>query len=357
MATWIDFKELRSKLKFADVIQHYGIEAKVKGDRAYALCPLPSHPTRSDGKKRTPSLSIHLTRSIFQCFGCGKSGNSLEFCSIMEGFDPSDPDQFRESAQTVSEVFGITANTSAKPAHRKAKTSVTESKAVEVAPTPNPPDPTLPVIVNATLEFTLKNLDPKHPYLLERGFTSDTIERFGLGFCGKGMMKDRIAIPLHSGKGELVGYAGRLVEDKAIDDEHPRYLFPGSREREGKRYEFRKSELLYGLNHLAEHVNDLIIVEGFASVWWLHQHGYGTAVAVMGSSASSQQIDLMLARLTEAGRLWIFTDEDDAGRDCAKSLLCNMASRRMVKWARSGEEGKQPTDFSADELEAMLWTL
>src|SRR5882724_6968387 len=107
MSTWIDFKELRAKLKFEDVLRHYHVEAKVKGERAYALCPFQGHPARTDGKKRTPSLSIQLSRGIFQCFGCKISGNCIEFAIRMEGFDPSDPRQFREGALKVANVFGM----------------------------------------------------------------------------------------------------------------------------------------------------------------------------------------------------------------------------------------------------------
>jgi len=39
----------------------------------------------------------------------------------------------------------------------------------------------LPVVVNAPLDFELKGLDRKHPYLLNRGFSQETIDHFGLG--------------------------------------------------------------------------------------------------------------------------------------------------------------------------------
>jgi DNA primase len=99
-------------------------------------------------------------------------------------------------------------------------------------------------------------------------------------------MQDRIAIPLHNSAGPLVGYAGRLVDDRNVSDERPKYLFPGPRERDGKRWEFHKGELLYNLYRIERPVHDLIIVEGFASVWWLHQHGRPNAVALMGHSIS-----------------------------------------------------------------------
>ena len=76
------------------------------------------------------------------------------------------------------------------------------------------------------LNFELQGLDPSHAYLKERGFTTETIAYFGLGYCSRGLMQGRIAIPLHDEHGLLVGYAGRLVDDREIDEDNPKYRFP-----------------------------------------------------------------------------------------------------------------------------------
>src|SRR5579862_8684047 len=98
MPAWINFKELRSRLRFEDVLRHYSIGVKKRGDRVTTFCPLPTHPIRNDNTPRTASLSVNLSRNIFQCFGCKASGNSLDFACRMEGFDPSDAEQFRKAA-------------------------------------------------------------------------------------------------------------------------------------------------------------------------------------------------------------------------------------------------------------------
>jgi DNA primase len=136
------------------------------------------------------------------------------------------------------------------------------------------------VVVNAPLDFELKHLDATHPYLAARRLSAETIAHFGLGFCGRGMMSGRIAIPVHDRHSQLVGYAGRLVDDSAIRDDNPKYRFPSARERDGKRFEFHKSLLLYNEHRLLGPVSDLLVVEGFASVWWLWQHGCSDVVAL-----------------------------------------------------------------------------
>ena len=62
---------------------------------------------------------------------------------------------------------------------------------------------------NKPLKFRLDKLERDHPSLAERGLTPETIAEFDIGFCGKGMMADRIAIPIHNPEGQVVAYAGR----------------------------------------------------------------------------------------------------------------------------------------------------
>jgi DNA primase len=122
--------------------------------------------------------------------------------------------------------------------------------------------------VNAPLDFELQSLDPKHPYLYERGFTDETIEHFGTGFCNRGMLKGRIAIPLHDPQGQLVGYAGRITRDDLVSEKCPKYLFPGERDRKGILLEFRKSLLLYNAHRIEKPVDHLFVVEGLSSLSW-----------------------------------------------------------------------------------------
>src|SRR5438552_17181605 len=107
MATWINFKELRERIRIADVLQQHNVQLKVRGDKATGLCPLPTHPTRSDGKKRSPSFSVHLGKGIWHCFGCGAQGNVLDLGARLQGLDPDDPVQFRKAALNLAQAFGI----------------------------------------------------------------------------------------------------------------------------------------------------------------------------------------------------------------------------------------------------------
>jgi len=338
--TWVNFKQLRESLDFEKVLGLYGVTVKTsKGNRHQGFCPLPTH----HAKRRTPSFSAKLNWGAWQCFGCGARGNILDFAVRMEGLDPTNMQDLRTVAVKLQEHFGIVPTGDEGP-----EANPDEGRKVE--------EPAgLPTIVNAPLDFELKNLDPKHPYLVGRGFTPETIEHFRLGFCSKGLMKDRVVIPLRDHKAALVGYAGRVVDDNRISEANPRYRFPSGRERNGVYYDFQKSQFLYNGFAIARtgRLREICVVESFTACWWLWQNGFRNVVALMGASCSPQQAELLIRLVVSGGLVTILTDGDEAGERCAVSVFTELAPRRAVRRAKL-QDGKQPTDLSAAELKMML---
>jgi DNA primase len=338
MSQFVDFKALRKSLSFEKVLKHYGIDVKIqRGNRHVGFCPLPTH----QGKKKSRSFSAKLDHGVWQCFGCKESGNVLDFFLVMEGFDPSNRMEVREGALKAQEIFGAPEV----PSQRADSPSGNESKDA------SPPAKNLPVVVNPPLDFELKNLDVEHPYLKGRGFLPETIKYFGLGYCNRGLMKGRVVIPLHDIDNRLVGYAGRIADDVAISEYCPKYKFPSSRERDGTLLEFRSSYLVYNANRIPTG----LVVEGFPSVWWLTQHGYPHCIAVMGNSCSEEQGRLIVSRLAPDGKLWILTDGDKGGDDCAESVFARVAPERWVRWVKLLED--QPTDCTPGDFQSLLWAV
>lgn len=334
---WIDFKTLRASLNFAAVLEHYGVEVKRKGNQHHGFCPLPNH----NGKKNSPSFSANLEKGIFQCFGCGAKGNILDFALFMEKADPESGAALHEVALKLQQHFCPELGSS----------DERKQPAVEKPSVPKPVEPKseLPVIVNEPLDFNLKGLDARHPYLPGRGFTQQTIEQFGLGFCSRGMLKDRVAIPLHDADGRLIGYAGRVVDDAAISEDNPRYRFPGERKRDGQINEFRKTLFLYNGFRIKAPVDKLVVVEGFTAVWWLDQNELPNVVATMGADCSEKQAGLIVSLVKLDGTVWIMPDGDKAGERHAQTLLTLISPHRAVRWMKLAD-GKQPTDLTAAEL-------
>lgn len=387
---WIDFHALREQLDLADVLEHYGVKIeRLRGDQLSCLCPLPDHPIRHEPGKRTASFSGNLNRGCWQCFGCGQSGNCIDLAVLMEGKDLNDREAVREVALQLAEVFNLEFERPTKPnrfsreaqpprrhgheRHSKTKKATDGSTSIalrdragggtaqctsnvnehkgsppvrevekQAKPVEGPQE--CPVVVNPPLNFELQHLDADHAYLASRGLKPETVAHFGLGFCSRGMLKGRVAIPLHDSTGILVGYGGRIVDDNLINHESPKYLFPAARERDGQRIEFRKSALLYNAHRIGGPVDDLIVVEGFASVWHLHQLGHVNVVALMGSSCSPEQASIICTLARDGGRVWLMPDADLAGEKCAESVLRQLAPFRFCRWVRL-KQNQQPTDL------------
>src|SRR2546423_14405707 len=124
MNGWINFKELRAKLDFEQVLRHYGVEVKRRGVQHQGFCPLPNH----KGKRNSPSFSANLERGIFQCFGCGAKGNVLEFAALMENSNPKDGAALRNVALKLQQLhcpeLGCEPIGAASPSVSKPKPSV-----------------------------------------------------------------------------------------------------------------------------------------------------------------------------------------------------------------------------------------
>jgi DNA primase len=348
MTGWVDFKKLRQELDFETVLRAYGVEVKIKqthgGRQHQGFCPLP---TCNEGKGRSPSFSANLDKGIWQCFSCGAKGNAIDFGVRMEGLDPERARDFRQGALRLQDRF----LKGEQPVEKKEEDG---KRRKLTKPSPSPKQDAR-IVINAPLDFELKGIEPDHPYLKERGYTKETIAHFGLGFCARGLMKGRIAIELHNMDGKRIGYAGRLVDESAVNEDNPRYLFPPKREKEGVIHEFHKSDFVYNGFQIRGSVDNLVVVESFTSVWWLWQHGFKNAVAVMGSTCSERQAEHIAKLCHEAGRVWLLPDGDEAGMRCAETLLRLISPHRFVRWVRLHQD-KQPTDLDEVELKQVLKT-
>lgn len=350
MPTWIDFNELRSKLKFEPLLRFYQVEVKRKGEQHQGFCPLPNHKTRDS----SPSFSANLERGIFQCFGCGAKGNALDFALLMERVDTNDGRAVRKVAlklrrELLRDVMPVSSQ------HPRAARALGRDLR-SPREKENPAESKSPrVVVNAPLDFELKGLATDDMRLLEEGLTASTVARFGLGFCSRGMLKDRVAIPLHDHEGKLVGYAGRVVDYGTVSGSNPEYLFPTTRERSGTVYEFRRSLFVYNGSRLNAPCDNLVVVGGFPSVWWLHQNGYPHTVAVMDSECSERQAEIIVSHVKPSGRVWILSNGDKDGEGLAQSFLLQVSPHRFTRWVKL-DQGWQPADLTAEQIKTCFIT-
>lgn len=353
---FVDYKAVKAAVSIEQVLSRYGLLERCtrKGDRLAGPCPVHKG-------SNTKAFSADVRKGAWKCFSgkCTdagkKGGNVIDLVAAIEGVE------FREAAAKLQEWFSVTP--SVQPASKlKApeKALAAEASAREAKPKPPAPQAAaaadVPVeaqaladlpaeavakVGNKPLTFRLK-LDPAHPYLTERGLTAATVEYFGLGVAGKGSMAGRLAIPIHNEAGELVAYAGRWVgKDEDLPEGEGKYKLPAG---------FHKGLVVFNAHRVPEGTKRVIIVEGFWSVFWLHQNGFPNVVSVMGSSISPEQVKL-LAECVKG--VQIFFDGDPAGRDGASKVAGELVRRVWVKIVDC-PDGLQPDKLPAHELKRLL---
>lgn len=309
--TWVDFKAVKATVSIQAVLDRYGINWLRKSkDELRGRCPI----HQGEG---TDTFHVSLTKNAFHCFSCKKRGMCSTFVATMEDCN------VRDAALKLAEWFLIASDGQA---GSQAVQSGGEEKAA------SPPSQEL---VNKPLTFQLKGVDPTHPYLKSRGISRETAETFGVGyFPGKGSMAGRVVIPIHDERGQLVAYAGR-----AIDGTEPRYKLPAG---------FQKSAVLFNLHRVT--AEEVIVVEGFFDCLKVWQSLNPFVVALMGSSMSEKQEQLLLRQFR---RVTLLLDGDEAGRAAADEIAQRLLRRLFVRVV-DVPEGNQPDQLSEEQLAVLL---
>ena len=336
---FVDFKAIKAAITMEQLLAHYQIldQFKRTGESLNGPCPIHkgSNPTQ---------FRVSTSKNIWNCFSdCEHGGNTLDFICKMEKCS------VHAAALKAIEWFNLdpeamsASDNKAEPAEPR-KSAPAAMPAARPAPAPKvAPESNVP---NAPLKFRLDKLERTHPYLTEqRGLTPETIIDFGIGYCNKGMMADRIAIPIHNVKGEVVAYAGRFVGEPP--EGTPKYKLPPG---------FRKSQELFNIDRAAKQPTDepLVIVEGFFDAMKLHQHGCHKVVALMGSTLSSAQEELIRQHTTSQSHVIVMLDENEAGKAGREDIACRLSKFCFVRVYQFSQPDMEPEHLTAEEVQQLM---
>jgi DNA primase len=338
-SSFVDFKAVKAAITMEQVLEHYGFlqKFKKKGDSLSGPCPI------HKGENPT-QFRVSVSKNIWNCFSeCKHGGNVLDFIAEMEN------SSIHAAALKAIEWFQLEPNAMSA---NSAESKEAETLPAEAEPKPDrkpkkaEPRSEEPTDPNKPLKFRLEKLERAHPYLVERGLTTETLVDFGAGFCAKGMMSGRIAIPIHNRDGEVVAYAGRLTNGEP-SDENPKYKLPPG---------FRKSLELFNIDRASKESPEKawVIVEGFFDCMKLHQLGHRKTVALMGSSMSPAQEELIREHTSSNSRIILMLDEDEAGEAGREDIAARLSRFCFVKAHVFPKSDMQPEDLSSEELDEIV---
>ena len=278
---------------FGPVWSRDGAEVKIQ-------CPSPDHTDQN------PSCFLNLEKQVFICFSCGARGSAVK----------------------ALRWVGVAADDIGK---------------LELGGIPKyvPPEPPLVFLDDAVLGAW--DYVP-YPWI-DAGLDPAVLAVHQIGYdC----INKRVTVPIHDRYGRLLCVSGRATQR----GQEPRYKVYKTELGDAlpPNYRPKKGAVLWR-QHLLPHGEDLIVVEGFKAALWLVQHGYENVVATMGKNVTNEQVGLMCSLRR---RVYVFFDEDDAGRKGAAELGITLYRQgidvRYVQYV----DGKSPDDLTPCEIAHVL---
>lgn len=298
--------ELVDRSDIVDVVSSYVRLSKKSGSNMFGLCPFHS--------EKTPSFSVSPDKQIYHCFGCGKGGGVINFIMDVENLN------FPEAVEFLARRAGmpIPEQTDDKESKKKARMLALNKEAARFFYAQlTTPEGQIAVdyMKNRRISpgvarsfgigYAPNTWDSLRNAMKEKGFTD--FEMFDAGLVRKGKnggfydcFRSRLMFPVIDVRGDVIGFSGRI-----LGDGEPKYM------NSPETAVFNKTRNLFALNLAKKSKCGYIILsEGNIDVVSLHQAGFDSAVASLGTSLTPEQARL-ISRYTD--QVVIAYDNDNAG--------------------------------------------
>ena len=326
-------ENLKSSIDIVDLIGNF-IELKKMGANYKAPCPFHN--------EKTPSFVVSPVKQIYHCFGCGIGGDGITFVMELEKLS------YPEAIEKIASIYNFTLEYTNE---KKEKLPLLE-----------------PILKWFLFNFTY-NIEARN-YLLKRGVSNSSIEKFELGYApssqafidflqkniipmpkaldmgvlAKGdrgyyaRFIERIIFPIYSNNNSLVGFAGRTISN------HPaKYI------NSPQTQIFNKSQLLYAYNISKPYIfkeKRVIVCEGYLDVILLHQAGFNTAVASMGTALTKEHLPLLRKGEPE---IILAYDGDNAGIEAGFKASKMLSIQNFKGGIVLFPKGKDPAELIAND--------
>ncbi len=338
-------EQLKQTIDIVDVVGNY-VELKKNGSNFKGLCPFHD--------EKTPSFIVSPSKQLYKCFGCGAGGDAIKF--LMEFEKLSYPEAIEKLASQYNFTLRYT-----KGEHQGSD----ERRVLET--------------VGRWYRANLERNEKAKEYLAQRGVSLASIEKFGIGYAPSSeetllflqrtmiplqkaaeagllgyeqgryyaRLIDRVIFPIFSPSGMPVGFGGRTLGN------HPAKYINSPQTKL-----FNKSRLLYGYHLAKEQIykkKRLIVVEGYMDVIMLHQAGFQTAVATLGTALTNDHLPLLKKGEPE---VIVAYDGDRAGIDAAMKAALLLSRHNFDGGVILFDGGMDPADMvnagNADLIEALF---
>ncbi|MGE5453661.1 MAG: DNA primase [Methylocystaceae bacterium] len=340
---WNDeiISQIEDRIDIVDLVSET-TELKRKGGRYWGLCPF--------HQEKTPSFSVDRERALYYCFGCHAGGNAFTFVSNTRTLS------YSEAVEILAERAGVELlATSGRRQEKDFKKRLLEVN--ELAGRFFQKMLAAPEGANAREYARKRGIDEAtsesfrlgyapddwnrlEEYLLAHGVDADLLKHSGLVKKAANadryfdLFRNRLIFPILDHRSQIIGFGAR-----ALGDEQPKYLNSPETEM------FSKRRHLFGLDLAREEIHrqdQAILVEGYLDCLKLHQHGFHTAVACLGTSFTEEQARL-LHRYTN--RVMVLFDADESGQRETMRALDLLAENGLTAEVVTLQGAKDPDEY------------
>ncbi len=331
---------LKEQVNIVDIVSR-AVPLKRAGSNYKGVCPFHS--------EKTPSFVVSEQKQIFTCFGCGASGDAIEFVKRFYNLD------FNEAVEKIAGEYGIelekrsgygedldiyykinqeAARFFYRAFTERANKGYAYMKKREIRPE---------ILKKFGIGYADEKWDSLYTYLTGKGFDKKLLVELGLVSENNGRCYDkfrnRVMFPIINTSGKVIGFGGRAIDP----NDNPKYLnSPESKV-------FRKKNNLYGLNLTRSDASKegfIILVEGYMDTIGLYQGGVTNVAASLGTALTENQARL-IKRYTKD--VVLSYDADNAGRSAAlrgMDILRDEGCRVRVMHVTNG---KDPDEYIKKE--------
>ena len=300
--------------------------------------------------EKTPSFNIMSEKNMYHCFGCGAGGGIIKFYMEMEKLS------FVEAVLALAKKNNIEVIYEGNADFIPQKDSTSDAYKE------------LYTRVSGSFHYFLTQREEgsfAKNYLLQRGFTEQSIKNFQLGYAPRNrkwiktflqqkhysdafindsglvstkypdysFFSNRLMFPIHNKNGDVVAFSARLLEG-----EGPKYI----NSRESSIY--KKREELYGFFQAKKRIRTekkILLCEGNFDVIAFHQAGIDYAVASLGTALTEEQIDLF-SRFVDT--VFLFYDDDLAGQKACQKAIFMLRKKDLTVKIILPDAGKDPAE-------------
>lgn len=347
-------EQVRDRSDIIEVVRDYIPNLKVSGRNHKACCPF--------HQERTPSFNVNPEKQIYHCFGCGAGGDVFSFVMKIEGL------AFLEAVQKLGERAGVKVAPEERELSPADRLRLAVKRANEAA--------------REKYRDQLKRspeAEPARAVLAKRGVSPEMAEAFGLGYAPRAgglaaslaklgfpeevvlraglavrredrvrdMFWGRLLFPIRNGKGETIGFGGRI-----LGEGEPKYLNTAETEL------FSKGKTLYALHEALAGLRKerrALVLEGYMDVIAAHQFGFTNSVAPLGTALTEDHA-AVLKRWVDA--VTIVFDPDAAGSTAAVKGAELLLEKGFVVAVATIPDGLDPDELlhqrGVDAFKAVL---